>query len=380
MEKTYIVIPALEPEPGLCAQIREFRDAVSSQVVVIDDGSGEDYREIFEQIAGMEGCVVLRHEKNYGKGRALKTGFAYVLETAGTESLMLCTDCDGQHRAEDGARLLKTAGRRPGTLVLGVRDFSGEDVPLKSRIGNRISSFLFRILGGIYLDDTQTGLRAFAGSLLDLMLEIPGERFEYEMRMLFTLAEKGIPILTEKIETVYINENEGTHFRPVKDSLQVMGALFGSAFRQFFRFSLSSIVCALLDVGLFWIFYEMLYKFFYENFFEISYSGIGFWIVAAATAAARILSAAANYALNRGWVFKRGAGRDSRRAAFRYLVLCAGIMAASALSVCAVSGLLNMRPAAAKILCDSVLFLFSFRIQKKWVFGGAGKDGGIYDG
>lgn len=380
MERTYIVIPALEPKPGLCAQIRELQDAVSSQVVVIDDGSGEDYREIFDRIAGMEGCVVLRHEENAGKGRALKTGFSYVLGTAGEKSRVLCVDCDGQHRAGDGARLLETARRRPGTLVLGVRDFSGEDVPLKSRIGNRISSLLFRILGGIYLDDTQTGLRAFDGSLLDLMLEIPGERFEYEMRVLLTLAEKGIPILTEKIETVYINENEGTHFRPVKDSLQVMGALFGSAFRQFFRFFLSSIVCALLDVGLFWIFYEMLHKIFYENFFEISYRGIGFWIVAAATAAARILSAAANYCLNRGWVFQYAAGRRTGRAAFRYLILCAGIMAASALSVYAVSGLLNMRPAAAKILCDGILFLLSYRIQKKWVFPDRGKDGGTYDG
>ena len=193
MENIYIIIPALEPGPGLEKQVGELQVMIPSQIVVIDDGSGEDYRERFDRIAVREGCVVLRHTANRGKGQALKTGFRYVRENGGDRSMVLCTDCDGQHLPSDGVKLLKAAGRHPGALVLGTRDFNRPDVPWKSRMGNNISSLVFRLAGGINLSDTQTGFRAFDGSLLDLMIQIPGDRFEYETCVLLVCARKGIP-------------------------------------------------------------------------------------------------------------------------------------------------------------------------------------------
>ena len=183
--KKYIIIPTLEPDPCFCARIEELLEQMAAQVVVVDDGSGEDYREIFKRIDEMDECIVLHHEENKGKGRALKTGFSYVRrcvaaekETAGgNEELMkpaagiLCLDSDGQHSAENGAEMLELAENCPGTLILGGRDFSGREVPWKSRLGNRVSSAVFRLISGRYLSDTQTGLRAFDDSLLDLMLE-----------------------------------------------------------------------------------------------------------------------------------------------------------------------------------------------------------------
>lgn len=245
MENIYIIIPALEPGPGLEKQVGELQVMIPSQIVVIDDGSGEDYRERFDRIAVREGCVVLRHTANRGKGQALKTGFRYVRENGGDRSMVLCTDCDGQHLPSDGVKLLKAAGRHPGALVLGTRDFNRPDVPWKSRMGNNISSLLFRLAGGINLSDTQTGLRAFDGSLLDLMIQIPGDRFEYETCVLLVCARKGIPVLTEEIETVYVNDNEGTHFRPVRDSIMVMSTLF----REFGRFGLTSEFRSSLPTG-----------------------------------------------------------------------------------------------------------------------------------
>lgn len=222
MADNFIIIPALKPERAFLEQIRELHSRIHARIIVIDDGSGKHYRAIFDQIARIKGCIVLRHLKNLGKGQALKTGFRYVRKHGGKNSLILCTDCDGQHLPEDGKKLLKKAGQNPGSLVLGIRNFSAEGVPWKSRMGNRFTSILFRTAGRIKLSDTQTGFRAFDGRLLDQMLRIPGSRFEYEMCVLLVCAERGIPILTERIETVYINENEKTHFRSVRDSLQVI--------------------------------------------------------------------------------------------------------------------------------------------------------------
>ncbi len=135
MKRTYIIIPALEPESGLCRQIRELQEKIPSQVVVIDDGSGRDYREIFDRIEKMAGCIVLHHGENRGKGQALKTGFRYVRESAGKACRVLCLDCDGQHLPQDGVRLLRTAEKRPDTLVLGVPRFFGKRGSLEIQTG-----------------------------------------------------------------------------------------------------------------------------------------------------------------------------------------------------------------------------------------------------
>ena len=267
-------------------------------------------------------------------------------------------------------------------LILGGRDFSGKNIPWKSRFGNRISSVIFWIFGGIYLSDTQTGFRAFDGSLLDMMLQVPGDRFESETRVLLACAQQGVPIVTEKIETVYVNSNAGTHFRPVKDSVRVIGALFQGPG----RFVLTSMICALLDMSLFWIFENALEK------IQILHGSAGlfcagnegqFWRIVAATVGARFLSAAANFGLNRNWVFRTKGNPGTagwNREAFRYLCLCIGIMAASSLSVYVVSSFFHTEPAAAKLICDGTLFFFSYRIQKRWVFLNRRKEGGEHDG
>ena len=238
--KKYIIIPTLEPDPCFLARVEELREQIPAQIVVIDDGSGSDYRERFEQIDEMDGCVVLYHEENRGKGRALKTGFSYVRRCLSAEKKasggsgewlepaagILCLDSDGQHSAENGAELLELVENCPGTLILGGRDFTGREVPWKSRLGNRVSSAVFRLISGRYLSDTQTGLRAFDDSLLDLMTETPGERFEYETNVLLACISRGICIRTEKISTVYIDKNKGTHFRPVRDSAAILRTLF----------------------------------------------------------------------------------------------------------------------------------------------------------
>ena len=353
--KNWIVIPALEPGDGLCAYIRELQQRICASVLVVDDGSGDASRHIFDRIGEMKGCAVLRHGHNRGKGRALKTAFAYVEEHAGQESRIVCVDCDGQHAPEDVEYLLGLAAVESGTLILGARDFSEEGVPFRSLFGNRAVSFLFWLVCGKWFRDTQTGLRAFDGSLLELMREIPGERFEYETQMLVSCAKNGVPIIDRPIRTIYEDGNAGSHFRPFRDSVSVLRALFS----ELIRFASSSLVCAALDVLLFWSVLEAL---------TAGAGDGGFRKIAAATGTARIVSAGLNYVLNRSYVF-----HSDRKALSRYLVLCAALAAASAVLVFALSRFVPVTPVW-KVFCDTVLFFVSYRIQKIWVFAGEKSD------
>lgn len=373
MKKNCVIIPAFEPDKRLCQYIERIREKISVSVVVVDDGSGPKYRPVFDCIGGMEECVVLRHDVNRGKGRALKTAFAYVLRRDEEIRRVVCADCDGQHAAEDVSRIFRAAEEMPGALHLGGRDFSQEDVPFRSRFGNRITSCLFWLVCGKWIDDTQTGLRAFDKCLLPEMLSIPGERFEYETQMLLACVRDKIPIRVQRIQTIYTDGNEGSHFRPVKDSICVLRILFS----EVIRFGMSSVFCAALDLFLFWLFLTVGWQFQGQPA-QMAGGGTvlpGLGQITAATALARLISAGTNYMLNRKYVFRRkGRGQTKGRSILRYLALCAGLAAASSLSVFLVNRIFLADAALCKVLSDTVLFFVSYKIQKSWVFAEAGKE------
>lgn len=352
MKKTYIIIPALEPELEFCEYVRKLQKIEHSHIVVIDDGSGESYQTVFQMLEHMENCVVLTHHKNEGKGAALKTGFQYVKEQAEEGDHIVCVDCDGQHAVEDVIAICEKMKQYPGTLLLGSRNFSSKNTPFRSLIGNRTTSFFLWMLSGKWLSDTQTGFRAFDTSLLDPMLEVPGTRFEYEMQVLLTCIQNKIPVRTESIRTIYQDGNSGSHFRPVRDSFGVLGALFSNIG----KFGLSSFLCALLDVCLFWLMLNMAGN---------GNRMFGLHTVFAATVVARIASAGTNYMMNRHLVFE---SKTRSRSLIRYALLCCALTAASAVSVFGMTRGFHINPATSKIVCDSILFFVSYRIQKNWVF------------
>ena len=139
------------------------------RIVVADDGSGEKYQPIFEKISDI--CIILRHSENRGKGAAIKTALAYVKEELWDGNVIGVMDCDGQHLPDDMMKLFTFAGAHRKTLVLGVREV-GKDMPLKSRLGNQITRTVFRLLSGVKVTDTQTGLRAFGMELLDKLIGV----------------------------------------------------------------------------------------------------------------------------------------------------------------------------------------------------------------
>ena len=357
-----VLIPSLSPDEKLPAYVQELLAADFGLILVVDDGSAPEYQPIFSRIAGWERCAVTHHEVNRGKGAALRTGFAYIKERTALRGV-ITADSDGQHTVPDTLKLAAELGKKEEVL-LGSRDFSrnNPNVPPKSRFGNRLTSVVFRLLYGQWLPDTQTGLRAFERGLIDFMLSVSGDRFEYEMNMLIQCSAKKIPMRAITIETIYHEENKGTHFHPIRDSWRIYKLLLGN----FFRFMSASVICMLVDVLLFTLLKHV------EFLTDLELNTP--WLralsrsvepVLLATVIARVCSATLNFLLNKNMVFRI---KESKGAAARYFALCAAVMLASGVAVSALHALTGVNSTVIKLFVDFLLFFVNYRVQRAWVF------------
>mgnify|MGYP004642616353 FL=1 len=353
-----VVLPSLNPDEKLQKTVASLLAVGFTDLVLVNDGSRADTLRFFP--AEDERITVLRHEVNRGKGAALKTAFQYVLDNRPDSAGVVTVDGDGQHRAEDVRRCAETMLADGEKIIFGCRDFSLPHVPRRSRTGNRITSAVFRIFCGLRLSDTQTGLRAIPKKLLPLMLTVPGDRFEYETNMLHEMQAHGIGLAEVKIDTVYIEENKTSHFRPFRDSVRV--------YSRFLMFIGSSAVSFLLDALLMFLFLTLAEKLLSVHFENESTTAVA--ATAACKACARIVSALFNFTLNRKKVF--GAAGNTGRAMLRYFILAACILLVSS-GATALGKLLfglgsTWQITLLGVVVDCVLFIASFRIQQAWVF------------
>ena len=214
------LIPAFEPDLKLVNTVRELRKT-GFEVVIVNDGSGSRYHEVFEEAAAYG--AVLSYRKNRGKGAVLKDGLQYIRQHYQPPFTVVTVDADGQHKTADVIRCCQEAEKQPEVLILGSRRDDGGQVrvPLRSRFGNALTRQVFWIRTGASVYDTQTGLRAFSDRLVPSLLNISGDRYEYEMNMLLAFADQKRPIVEIPVSKIYIDGNETSHFHPVKDSIRI---------------------------------------------------------------------------------------------------------------------------------------------------------------
>ena len=346
-----VVIPSLNPDEKLERVVEGLIEAGFSRIVLVNDGSDSTHTAPFERLAERPEVTVLQHAENKGKGRALKTAFAHVLAGQPDCSGVVTVDGDGQHTAEDVRRLAQSMEESEDVVWLGARDFSAPQVPFRSRFGNVASCLTMRYLCGMRLQDTQTGLRAIPTCYLPQFLSVTGERFEYETNMLLEIQRQGIPYAEQIINTIYIEDNKTSHFRPVQDSLRVYSLLL----RHFIRFGCCGLLCFLVDILLFT-------GLLHVAFTALSDNQAIWW----ATVVARVLSSLLNFALNRRVVF--ASHRSLGGTLWRYYALCVVQMSLSAGLVMLLNGCLLLPESLAKCLVDGLLFFVSFRVQQCWVF------------
>ena len=362
---TAVVIPAYKPDDRLPPYVEALKAAGIGKIVIVDDGSGKDYQPLFGQIPQDDVVHIISYEPNAGKGVALKRGMAYVKDECPDQLYILTADSDGQHTVKDVLRMAESMAENSEGVLLGSRDFSQPDVPFKSRNGNRITSTVFKLLYGIWVSDTQTGLRGFARDLLPMMIAVKGDRYEYEMNVLIECAHHKLPMRALTIQTVYENNNEGSHFRAVRDSVRIYSVILAG----FFRFISASLISALLDFCL----YLLL-----NNIFKAAFPGMEQELdflflhfvphIALATIFARLLSGVFNFTVNRKFVF--GDSASVKTSFPRYLAVFFLNMLLSAAFTSGLHIWLGVSDNLIKIPVDILLFFLSYTLQQRWVFKG----------
>lgn len=354
-----IIIPAYEPDYKLVELIDTLSDAqINQPVYIVDDGSGDVCKKIFKKIQdkivsgiyldSIMDIKVLAHSVNLGKGRALK----YAMNEALVDypELLGCVtiDSDGQHTIKDMLMCMKALEENPDSLILGCRDFDKSNVPKRSQFGNKMTRRVMQALVGVSISDTQTGLRAIPREFMKRLLSEKGERYEFETNMLIITKECEVGIVEVPIETVYLDENKGSHFNPIKDSMKIY-ALFG-------KFIISSLSSSVLDLVLFSVFCKA--------FANVSFGAVGYIVIA--TIVARVMSATYNFTINYRTVFKSTS--TVKKSLVRYIILACAIMLVSGFAVEGLHGILPVAELAIKIPVDVLLFLASFWIQREFVY------------
>ncbi len=219
-KNTVVIIPCFNAGNRLKGAVENALAQVN-RVIVVDDGSTDG---CMEAIAGLP-VQLITFKNNRGKGHALIAGIRTALEAEGAGVVALM-DADGQHDAAELPGLYQCFQSENADLVIGARTFDREQVPWRSRFGNKVTAWVMGILCGRHLPDTQCGYRLlslrFAQRFVD---KVPGGRYETEMRMLLLAISEGFNIVSTPIATLYEPGNVSSHFRKIRDSFRIYWAL-----------------------------------------------------------------------------------------------------------------------------------------------------------
>ena len=341
--RVVLLIPAYKPSAGLVEMLRNIsRDpgyANIESVVVVDDGSGDRYRSIFDEAGALPKVTVVPHAINLGKGAALKTGFNHAL-TRWPNAGIVTADADGQHAVADILRVADHLSRNPADLVLGVRGFDA-DVPLRSRVGNNLTKAVFRTLTSLRLTDTQTGLRGWPRAHCLEALRVPLNGYDFELECLINAKSvNGRAVREVPIQTIYLDENRSSHFNPLRDSMRV--------YYVFLRYCGSGILAAIVDSLTFYLTYQATAHLAWSQF------------------AGRALAVMVAFMVARNLVFRSHAGVFTSLAKYLGLVIAMGIVSYSLIQFLHVR--MNWPVLVAKIVAEGMLFLGNFAVQRDFIF------------
>lgn len=337
-----ILIPAYMPDEALVSLTMQLSQE-KVRTVVVNDGSGPDFDGVFERLPA--DVTVVSHATNRGKGKALRTGLKFILDSMPEARGIVTADADGQHLALDIMQVAEKLVDRTRAMVIGGRRFEGE-VPLHNRLGNLITRWVFSMATRVKVRDTQTGLRGFTIDLVPELLHLPGDRYEYEINVLLWAASSHVDMEEIPIKTVYLEGNTSSHYRVLRDSVLI--------YSRILKFILSSFAAFIVDFSALFLIRSQLGAM--EEARSLLLSVVG----------ARVISSTFNFMVNRKLVFN--SREKASTSAWRYFLLAAVILLCNYLLMHLFSLTIGLPLVASKLLVEGLLFLASYIIQKKLVF------------
>lgn len=338
MPPILFLFPSYQPTLLFCELLEQFRQMDPSPIIVVDDGSGPKYDEFFERAARVSDTIVLKNAVNLGKGAALKHGLNHILVNYPDCIGIVTADADGQHAADDILKVANELRSRPAEVIFGSRDFK-RDVPFRSKIGNVVSRYIYRFLIGLKLSDTQTGLRGIPRRLMESSLGIRSNRYEFETEQIIAAKSAGLQFREVLIQTVYIDDNSGSHFNPVLDSFRIYFVLL--------RYAVSSLATALTDLLVFYV---------------LTANGMA---LLSANMSARAVALWIQFMLLKKYVFKSKAGLPIFAAYVAYVFFSgyvSSVMQQQFATHLVASTLL------AKVVVESIIWIFNFMFLRDIIF------------
>jgi glycosyltransferase involved in cell wall biosynthesis len=193
LRKLSIVVPVFNERNTLVEIVRRMRavelpDSIEREIIVVDDGSDDGTRDVLQQLGDSTVRVIL-HERNRGKGAAVRTGFANA-----TGEYVLVQDADLEYDPEDWPKLLNPVLRGRTRVVYGSR-FTGErrNMLFMHWVGNRFLSFVTNVLYNTTLSDMETCYKLVDRGLLD-ELSLSADRFDIEPEITAKILKRGVRI------------------------------------------------------------------------------------------------------------------------------------------------------------------------------------------
>ena len=238
---TYILIPAYKPDHLMIELLSNLKKE-GFDIVVVNDGSGPDYESVFKEAE--QYAHIINQNPNRGKGAALRLGFSYVNLHQEDHRYVITCDADGQHAIKD-ILAVNDKLHQTDNVVLGSRKFD-KSVPKRSRNGNFMSRLCRTLLTKEYVPDDQCGLRGFPLKDIFNIITLQGNHYEYEMNVICNLQIKRLKFEQVPIETIYLNDNSSSHFKPSLDTFRIQRTIWMNA--------VLPLVCVLISIVMMVIF------------------------------------------------------------------------------------------------------------------------------
>jgi glycosyltransferase involved in cell wall biosynthesis len=221
LNETGVIIPALNAEKTISSVANELLQMgfVKDNIIVIDDGSQDRTIEVIENL----GLSVLRHDKNMGKGAALKHGFAAAQKRKLKKVFTL--DADRQHDVGDISEFLKCCNLYD--LIIGQRNYI-ETMPFLRRLVNKTTSLVVSLLAKKYIPDVQCGFRYIDLKIFD-KVTLKTNNYETESEMVYKGIRNKYRIGFIPISTLY--NNEKSYINPFVDTVRFIKMAIGFLWR-----------------------------------------------------------------------------------------------------------------------------------------------------